>query len=395
LRSQIDIINESYPKWGVLGLFGVTRSGTRVGHIIDLHGHLMFGPLPQEVQTLDELCLIIRRDSGLVFDESLDGFHFYGADLCLEAADRGFSNLAIDACVKHLGKGKMGEDFWRTAANFARKWKQREAPAKVVKTTCAIVRVQRGAKACVCSASLRLRSRIRHVLKRVFPSDGERYSHLCDDIDIESVCPLDQYYEWFRKEVYDAIPGSARRVLSVGCAGGLTEAQLVKRGIDVIGVEMNHEAAELARHRGLTVLEGDAATMDVTMDGCLYDCLVYADVLEHLVDPVAVLKRHVKSLAVGGIVFVSIPNFRHYSVFWELFLRGRVHYRDAGILDRTHLRMTTRKMVQQWFREAGIESVRYKYINNRRRAKLIAALFLGLAQEFTAVQIGVIGKKVE
>ncbi|MGB2809079.1 MAG: class I SAM-dependent methyltransferase [Sedimentisphaerales bacterium] len=201
------------------------------------------------------------------------------------------------------------------------------------------------------------------------------------------------YVEWLRNDVVSAVPSDAECVLSVGCGTGFTEAELVKRSIRVIGIEINHSAARIARQRGLTVLEGDVSEIDVDVAGELYDCLIYADILEHLPDPVAVLKRHVKCLKPNGIVYVSIPNFRHYSVFWQLFVRGHVNYVDAGILDCTHLRMTTRKMVLEWFEQAGLNLVQWKYLNNRKKAKLISACFLWLAQEFTAVQIGVIGKK--
>jgi len=205
---------------------------------------------------------------------------------------------------------------------------------------------------------------------------------------------ISPYYEWFRKDAIAAVPPTAKCVLSVGCAAGLTEAELVKRGIKVVGIELNPKAAAIARQRGLIILEGDVSEIDISASSEYYDCLIYADILEHLPDPVAVLKRHVKHLKPNGIVYISIPNFRHYSVFWQLFVRGHIQYKDAGILDRTHLRITTRKMVQEWFEKAGIELVNYKYINNRKKAKLISACFLWLAQEFTAVQVGIIGRKI-
>jgi len=204
---------------------------------------------------------------------------------------------------------------------------------------------------------------------------------------------VSSYYEYYRGDVVAAVPAGAKCVLSVGCAAGVTEAELVRRGMKVVGVEINSEAAENARQRGVTILEGDVSEIDVNINDQLYDCIIYADILEHLADPVAVIKRHVKYLKPGGIVYVSIPNFRHYSVFWELFVRGHVRYKDAGILDRTHLRMTTRKMVLAWFEQAGLKLVQWKYINNGKKAKLISACFLWLAQEFTTVQIGVIAKK--
>lgn len=143
----------------------------------------------------------------------------------------------------------------------------------------------------------------------------------------------------------------------------------------------------------LTVLEGDASEIDVGVAGELYDCIIYADILEHLPDPLAVLRRHVKSLKPNGIVYISIPNFRHYSVFWQLFVHGHVNYEDAGILDRTHLRIATRKMVLEWFEQTGIELVNCRYSMHRRRDKLASACTLGLAKEFIAGQISLVGKK--
>lgn len=64
------------------------------------------------------------------------------------------------------------------------------------------------------------------------------------------------YYEHFRNDAVADIPERAKSILSVGCAAGKTEAELVKRGMKVVGVEINPKAAEIARQRGLIVLEG-------------------------------------------------------------------------------------------------------------------------------------------
>ncbi len=201
------------------------------------------------------------------------------------------------------------------------------------------------------------------------------------------------YYERFRSDVIAAVPSNAKYILSVGCAAGATEAELIKRGIKVVGIEINPKAAEIARQRGLVVLEGNAAEVDIDVDG-YYDCLIYADVLEHLPDPFSVLKGHIDSLKHGGTIYVCVPNFRHYSIFWQLFVRGKICYDDAGILDRTHFRMTTKKMIADWFKQIGIETMSIKYIIHRRRDKLISSIFLGSLKEFIAEQVGIIGKKL-
>lgn len=201
------------------------------------------------------------------------------------------------------------------------------------------------------------------------------------------------YYEHFRNDAVADIPERAKSILSVGCAAGKTEAELVKRGMKVVGVEINPKAAEIARQRGLIVLEGDASKIDVNTEYEPYDYIIYADILEHLPDPVSVLKRHVQSLKAGGTVYVSVPNFRYYSVFWQLFILGQIRYQDAGILDRTHLRITTRRTVLDWFDKVGLTLVRYNYIFWGRRNRLISACLLGLAREFIAAQISLVARK--
>jgi 2-polyprenyl-3-methyl-5-hydroxy-6-metoxy-1,4-benzoquinol methylase len=215
------------------------------------------------------------------------------------------------------------------------------------------------------------------------------------DLMNESVenAAVSSYFEHFRDDILAIIPPGTKSVLSVGCGAGRTEAELVRRGIAVIGIEINPQAAQMAKKRGITVLEGDATKIDVATGREPFDCILYADMLEHLVDPVSLLRRHTKNLRVGGIVYVTVPNFRNYQVFWELFVKGHVIYEDAGILDRTHLRITTRKMVLEWFRDTGLEPIQSRYIISGRKRRLLSACLLGLAREFIASQVALIGTK--
>ncbi|MGC8514039.1 MAG: methyltransferase domain-containing protein [Acidimicrobiales bacterium] len=84
--------------------------------------------------------------------------------------------------------------------------------------------------------------------------------------------------------------------------------------------------------------------------------VVFADVLEHLRDPVAVLRRASKLLAPGGSVVISIPNVAHGSVRLSL-LEGRFDYRPLGLLDDTHLRFFTRSSLEAMLGAAGFSAV--------------------------------------
>jgi hypothetical protein len=62
-------------------------------------------------------------------------------------------------------------------------------------------------------------------------------------------------------------------------------------------------------------------------------------VLEHLKDPVAVLRRAIRFLSDGGQVMIAVPNVLERRNRIQL-LMGNFEYEDAGIMDRTHLRFT-------------------------------------------------------
>lgn len=199
------------------------------------------------------------------------------------------------------------------------------------------------------------------------------------------------YFTHVRNDILAMIPKGVTRILSVGCGSGNTEAILVKQGISVTGIELDAQAAAEARANGLLMFEGDAANMSAELGSCEFDCIIYADVLEHMTDPVTVMNANVKRLRSGGCVIVSVPNFRHYSVLRQLFLQGHIRYVDAGILDRTHLRITTRRIVEQWFGEVGLREDVVTYRLWRRRERLMAAATFGLLREFLASQVLVRG----
>lgn len=104
------------PNWGVLGCWGVKRSGQGIGYLYTPGQEVIGGPqnLPDAVQTLDEVVLILRKSSGLTFNEALSGFHFYGADICLAAAKLRLRSYAISAFCIHNSRQhfRLPRDFY-------------------------------------------------------------------------------------------------------------------------------------------------------------------------------------------------------------------------------------------------------------------------------------------
>src|SRR5579871_3588952 len=89
--------------WGVLGCWGASPSLGYRGYIYSNGIGVLGMPFehPVIVQTLDEIVLIIRKSSGLRFNEQLPGFHLHGTDICLAAKQKGLRSYAIPAFCVH------------------------------------------------------------------------------------------------------------------------------------------------------------------------------------------------------------------------------------------------------------------------------------------------------
>jgi Glycosyltransferase like family len=112
--------------------FAVIRKG-RVMH----RGHPLFDSpnLPATVLTLDELLLVVPSDTPLRFGPDL-GFHFYGADICLQAHERGLAVVALDAACHHNSRTTiLPKAFFQSAGVFADRWHHRLPVA----TSCVVI----------------------------------------------------------------------------------------------------------------------------------------------------------------------------------------------------------------------------------------------------------------
>lgn len=152
--------------------------------------------------------------------------------------------------------------------------------------------------------------------------------------------------------------GADKRVLDVGCASGYLAEALGAQGNKVSGVELDPGAAEKARPFLDRLVVGNVEDLDLVAEfgPGEFDVLVFADVLEHVKDPVDVLRRSRPLLAEGGYAVLSIPNVAHGSVRLAL-LRGRFDYQPLGLLDDTHLRFFTRSSLERMVVDAGFVAV--------------------------------------
>ncbi|HET8821861.1 MAG TPA: methyltransferase domain-containing protein [Thermoleophilaceae bacterium] len=155
------------------------------------------------------------------------------------------------------------------------------------------------------------------------------------------------------------------RLLDVGCGG----AWLGDHFNDYTGIDVSPEAVEEARSRGRQVLLVDGAE-PLPFEEASFDGVVLKDVLEHVPDPVALVREVRRVLRPGGTVFASSPDAQRW--VWD---------------DYTHRRPFTRRSFRMLFEDQGlrVEKLGYESVmpgigivagltRRKRRPRALAAL---------------------
>jgi trans-aconitate methyltransferase len=164
----------------------------------------------------------------------------------------------------------------------------------------------------------------------------------------------ESYYCHPRPEVLRLVPAGVRQVVDVGCGSGALGASIKEahpeaevRGIEPVALQARQAKEKL----------DDAAAMsadDPPPEGWpLPDCVIFADVLEHLVDPWSTLRRWCERVQPNAHFIFSLPNIGHAAIIRNL-LRGSWQYQEEGPLDRTHLRFFTRDSALELIQQAGL-----------------------------------------
>lgn len=201
------------------------------------------------------------------------------------------------------------------------------------------------------------------------------------------------YYGHIRKDIAGLLPARATRIVDVGCGAGATlrwlrtiypEAHTIAlEGNPALGDELSRNATETH------IVDLNQEIPELGRP----DLILFLDVLEHLSDPMAVLKRFVAQLSEVGTVIVSLPNVAHLSVALPLLLKGEFTYRDAGILDRTHLRFFDLASSAELLSGAGLRVDRKLAQLHGRRDRLFDRLSLGAMRSRLASQLLLRGRR--
>lgn len=198
-------------------------------------------------------------------------------------------------------------------------------------------------------------------------------------------------YETSRADVQAAVPATSQRILELGCSTGALGASLKARnGAFVFGIEIDPEYARQASMRLDKVVVADAEVFlrESQSEETPFDCLIGADVFEHLVDPWTALARATDLLVSGATVVISLPNVLYWPGLWRVIRDGRWPRDDEGVFDRTHLRWFTTQDAVDFIEGAGLrlKSVSPLYYTRGLRLSLTKAWQRTPARRFLSPQ---------
>ena len=154
-------------------------------------------------------------------------------------------------------------------------------------------------------------------------------------------------------------PVAGRRILDVGCGGGILAEALARRGAQVTGIDLGEAPLAVARLHGI---ESDVAVdyrriaaeaLAAETPGT-FDVVTCLEMLEHVPDPAAVVRACAALVKPGGHLFFSTIN-RNPKAF-ALAIIGAEYL--LGLLPRgthTYARFIRPAELAAWCRSAGLE----------------------------------------
>jgi 2-polyprenyl-6-hydroxyphenyl methylase/3-demethylubiquinone-9 3-methyltransferase len=155
-----------------------------------------------------------------------------------------------------------------------------------------------------------------HTTENADPAELAKFSDLAHRWwDTESEFrPLHQINPLRLAWIDDIVPLAGKRVLDIGCGGGILADAMARKGAEVLGIDLAGKALKVAQlhaleaqTQGVSYREVSAETLAAEQPG-RFDVVTCMEMLEHVPDPSSVVRACATLVKPGGHVFFSTIN---------------------------------------------------------------------------------------
>lgn len=190
-------------------------------------------------------------------------------------------------------------------------------------------------------------------MRRLITSQQHCYEQAYRDADDE--------YGFPDRKIVDGQEVQGARILNPGCGTSNDVWWLANENI-IVGLDYAQSGLRLAQRHGVKGVVGDLNLYSMLpFKGRSFDIVICKDILEHLLEPMAILQEVRRVLKDDGYVIISVPNHFYLPMRIRILLGkgliwksvGSDHSRFNKEWNYMHIRFFTHKGFREFLREAG------------------------------------------
>jgi SAM-dependent methyltransferase len=119
-----------------------------------------------------------------------------------------------------------------------------------------------------------------------------------------------------------------KKILDVGCGACILSKMLLDKGYDVMVIDNDAKAVEIARKKGIVGFEADISNWKTDKK---FDSIIVSDVLEHVENDRFVISRIYAMLKPGGCFILNVPSYKFLFGKHDIYLGHKRRYSDIEL----------------------------------------------------------------
>jgi 2-polyprenyl-6-hydroxyphenyl methylase/3-demethylubiquinone-9 3-methyltransferase len=150
-----------------------------------------------------------------------------------------------------------------------------------------------------------------------------------------------------------------KRILDIGCGGGLAAEAMAKCGADVTGIDLGANTIQIAQLHALdsglkVTYVCESAEVHASSHSASYDVVTCLEMLEHVPDPTSVIRAATALVRPGGEVFFSTIN-RNLKAYLLAVIGAEYVMKLLTPGTHTYDRFIKPSELARWSRSAGLD----------------------------------------